>query len=33
MDGFEDYFGECTETTIKDNFVIVYEVKKTEKIF
>jgi hypothetical protein len=33
MDVFEDYFGECTETTIKDNFVIVYEVKKTEKIF
>jgi hypothetical protein len=27
MDVFEDYFGECTETSLKDNFVIVYEVK------
>jgi len=23
---FEDYFTECTETTLKDNYVIVYEV-------
>ena len=28
MDVFEDYFGECTETSLKENFVIVYEVKK-----
>jgi hypothetical protein len=28
MDVFEDYFGECSETAIKENFVIVYEVKK-----
>ncbi len=28
MDVFEDYFGECTETSLKDNYVIVYEVKK-----
>ena len=28
MDVFEDYFGECTETTLKDNFVIVYEVNE-----
>ncbi len=27
MDVFEDYFGECTETSLKDNYVIVYEVK------
>ena len=27
MDVFEDYFGECTETSLKDNFVIVYEVR------
>jgi hypothetical protein len=26
MDVFEDYFGECTETSLKDNYVIVYEV-------
>ncbi|CAF0751742.1 unnamed protein product [Didymodactylos carnosus] len=26
MDTFEDYFGECTETTLKDNYVIVYEL-------
>jgi hypothetical protein len=29
MDVFEDYFGECTETSLKDNFVIVYEVKNS----
>jgi len=23
---FEDYFTECTESTLKDNYVIVYEV-------
>ena len=28
MDVFEDYFGECTETSLKENFVIVYEVNK-----
>jgi hypothetical protein len=28
MDVFEDYFGECNETSIKNNYVIVYEVKK-----
>jgi hypothetical protein len=27
MDIFEDSFGECTESTIKENFVIVYEVR------
>jgi len=27
IDVFEDYFGECTETSLKDNYVIVYEVK------
>jgi len=26
MDVFEDYFGECTETSLKDNYVIVYEL-------
>ncbi|CAF1127314.1 unnamed protein product [Rotaria sp. Silwood1] len=26
MDIFEDYFGECTEKSIKDNYVIVYEL-------
>ena len=27
MDVFEYYFGECTETSLKDNYVIVYEVR------
>lgn len=27
MDTFEDYFNECTESAIKDNYVIVYEVR------
>lgn len=27
MDIFEDYFSECTESTIKENYVIVYEVR------
>ncbi|CAF4485917.1 unnamed protein product, partial [Rotaria sp. Silwood2] len=26
MDLFEDYFGECTEKSVKDNYVIVYEL-------
>jgi hypothetical protein len=26
FDIFEDYFNECTETSLKENFVIVYEV-------
>jgi len=26
MDVFEDYFNECTEITLKDNYVIVYEL-------
>ncbi|CAF3593556.1 unnamed protein product [Adineta steineri] len=26
MDVFEDYFSECTETSLKDNYVIVYEL-------
>ncbi|CAF3429484.1 unnamed protein product [Rotaria sp. Silwood1] len=26
MEVFEDYFGECTETSLKDNYVIVYEL-------
>lgn len=26
MDIFEDYFTECNESTIKENYVIVYEV-------
>jgi len=28
MDVFEDYFGTCNESILKDNYVIVYEVKK-----
>jgi hypothetical protein len=28
MDVFEDYFGECNETSLKDNYVIVYEVQR-----
>lgn len=28
IDVFEDYFGECTESSLKDNYVIVYEVKR-----
>ena len=27
MDILEDYFGECNESVIKENYVIVYEVK------
>lgn len=27
MDVFEDYFNECTESSLKDNYVIVYEVR------
>jgi AP-3 complex subunit mu len=26
VDIFEDYFGECNETSLKENYVIVYEV-------
>ena len=26
MDTFEDYFNDCNESTIKENYVIVYEV-------
>ncbi|XP_077986319.1 AP-3 complex subunit mu-1-like [Glandiceps talaboti] len=26
VDTFEDYFSDCTESTIKDNFVVVYEL-------
>lgn len=26
VDTFEDYFGECTESIIKENYVVVYEV-------
>jgi AP-3 complex subunit mu len=26
FDIFEDYFNECTESSLKENFVIVYEV-------
>lgn len=26
VDTFEDYFSECTETVIKDNYVVVYEL-------
>ncbi|KAK2140150.1 hypothetical protein LSH36_1461g00046 [Paralvinella palmiformis] len=26
MDTFEDYFGECSESNIKDNYVVVYEL-------
>jgi len=26
IDVFEDYFGECTESSLKDNYVIVYEL-------
>ena len=28
IDVFEDYFGECSETSLKDNYVIVYEVRR-----
>ena len=28
---FEDYFTECTESTLKDNYVIVYEVWLTDQ--
>lgn len=28
MDIFEDYFTECNESTIKENYVVVYEVSK-----
>ena len=28
MDIFEDYFTECTESIIKENYVVVYEVRK-----
>ena len=27
MDVFEEYFGECNETSLKENYVIVYEVR------
>ena len=26
FDTFEDYFTECTETTLKEHYVILYEV-------
>lgn len=26
VDIFEDYFGECNETIIKEHYVIIYEV-------
>ena len=26
MDTFDDYFSDCNESTIKENYVIVYEV-------
>ena len=26
VDTIEDYFSECSETVIKDNYVVVYEV-------
>ena len=28
MDTFEDYFQDCTESVIKENHVIVYEVRR-----
>ena len=28
VDIFEEYFGECNETSLKENFVVVYEVEK-----
>lgn len=31
MDVFEDYFSECSEKSLKDNFVIVYEVRKKKR--
>ena len=27
VDIFSDYFNECTESSLKENYVIVYEVK------
>lgn len=29
VDIFEDYFGECSETIIKEHYVIIFEVSKT----
>lgn len=26
VDTFEDYFGECNETIIKENYVVIYEL-------
>lgn len=26
VDTFEDYFSECSENVVKDNYVVVYEV-------
>ncbi len=26
IDTFEDYFGDCTESVIKENYVVVYEL-------
>ena len=33
MDIFEDYFSECTESNIKENYVVVYEVRITCLLF
>lgn len=29
VDTFEDYFSECTESIIKEHYVVVYEVRIT----
>ncbi len=29
VDIFEDYFGECSETIIKEHYVIIFEVSET----
>jgi len=33
VDTFEDYFSECSENVVKDNYVVVYEVSWFIKYF
>ena len=33
VDTFTEYFSSCTETSIKDNVVIVFEVRKKGKYY
>ena len=32
VDTFKEYFSECTEQRIKDNYVIVYEVRLSNNV-